>query len=92
MSFLPLAQTKLVGDLVNKFSISVEGGSFPILLISLYAGIWALTRILGSVQTHLDQIWTISVSNGLEQDYKGGWILTSNGRQLSGVPLEKINE
>lgn len=65
-SFLPLTQTKLLGDLVNKFGTSIEGGSFPVLLISLYASVWALVRILGSLRDHLDQIWAISVSNGLE--------------------------
>ena len=67
-SFLPLIQTRLLGDLVNRFTEVIEAGSFPIILIIAYSSIWALARISNSLQQHFDQIWSITVSNGLEME------------------------
>lgn len=65
-SFLPLYQTRLLGDFVNQFADSLEKGSLPTTLIIAYAVVWASVRILLSIQDYFEQIFYIKVSNGLE--------------------------
>lgn len=70
VSLLPVWQAKIMGDLVNQVvgNLSKAGGVNTTLIgiVFLYASLWALTKVIGSIRLYTDKVWTTYAEQGLE--------------------------
>lgn len=55
---LPILQSKIMGDIVNSVVESLSGGGKILMgLVALYAGVWAVTKILSAGYLYAYKIW-----------------------------------
>ncbi len=69
INLLPIYQSKVMGDVINKVSRSLVNGESSLTLLALvllYAAVWSGTSIISSIKLYFEKQWSIKMENGLE--------------------------
>ncbi|GMU74209.1 MAG: multidrug ABC transporter permease [Candidatus Campbellbacteria bacterium] len=66
-NLLPLAQAKITGSIVDSVVGSLsQGVTVPLLLVALYAGTWALSRLSRALELYLNKRWWVEAEQGID--------------------------